>query len=169
MAATPGPPDPGLQGPTAPGRIVPIHVAHGTGEAQVPGRWELSENGVQDLVPEDTSSWLLGALGATGCLDTSSQAGKAGRRPGVPRTCLPRSWNASSLGHFPFINYLAWYCHITRNMVQESTVGARALGLLSHILHKRAVLWETVLPQSASHPGLGLGEAWSPPLQIVLS
>lgn len=41
--------------------------------------------------------------------------------------------------------------------------------LFSRVLQKSmAVLWERPRPQS-SHPGLGRGEAWSPPLQTDLS
>lgn len=88
MSATPGPPDLGLQGSTSLGELSPPY-AHGTGEARVPGSWELSENGVRNLVPEDTSSWLLGVPGAMAAWTPTPRQGKPEEARCPPRTCLP--------------------------------------------------------------------------------
>lgn len=159
----------GCRGPTAPGGIVPPGIAHGTGGSSH-GGWDLSENGVRDLVPEDTSSWLLGALGALAARAPAPgrESGKAGggRRP---PTCRPCSRNAASPRHFPFIQHLAWYHCTARNIVQEPTVGPRELGLLSCVLQGHgSPVGDGLSPvRLAAWPGRG--EAGSPPLQRVLS
>lgn len=108
-------------------------------------------------MPEDTSPWLLGVPGAMAGWTPAPRQGKPGGGPESPHLPAPAAGTPLHQDIFPLL--------ITSRgtIIQPGT-------LFSHILQKStAVLWEMPRPQSASHPGLSRGEAWSPPLQIVLS